>query len=56
MHADVGPMSETRGAENADYGDSDNTNSGISWVLIVMVALCHFIMRKGAPKQNMSVK
>ena len=39
-----------------DYGDSDNKNSGISWVLIVMVALCHFIMRKEAPKQNMSVK
>ena len=37
MHADVGPMSETRGAENADYGDSDNKNSGISWVLIVMM-------------------
>lgn len=56
MHTDVGPVSETRGAENADYADSDNKNSGISWVLIVMVALCHTLMRKKTPKQNISVK
>ena len=41
MHTDVGPVSETRGAENADCADSDNKNSGISWVLIVMVGICH---------------
>ena len=41
MHTDVGPVSETRGAANADCADSDNKNSGISWVLIVMVAICH---------------
>lgn len=56
MHTDVGPVSETRGAENADCADSDNKNSEISWVLIVMVALRHPLMRKKTPKQNISVK
>ena len=49
-------MSGTGDAENDNYSDSDNKNSGISWVLLVMVALHHFIMRKKTPKQNILVK
>ena len=54
MHTDVGPMSGTGDAENDNYSDSDNKNSGISWVLLVMVALHHFIMRKKTPKHSYS--